>query len=439
MQLLRVMLGGMLRKDVWHANRAVIAQNAITNHNVNTLVQVMDKLHQVIVGRDRPPDDVLTAIEAQFRGARQDELVTLLAEASTDVDYETVQPAVADYLARELVLKAVTWVGGRIDGDKFDVSVPLEMLQQAAEIASGVDLDVEDVALAAPPSLDNERQGITTVGLGPEMNRHLGGGVANGEMLIWLAPPGVGKTSLLINNAVEMAQDGEHVLHISLEINAAKCRQRVDQKLTGLTREERLGNPKAVVAARRAMSGKVYIKDWSSRDVKVEDIRSLVLNMRAQGMTVTAISVDYLELMAPTKNNRHGERFNYSATARGLRQLGNELGVKILTAWQVNRAGSDKHVIGKTDVSECWDVVKHADIILGLNQNEEELRNHTLRVNIIKQRESTARPIEYYYSNLDRMVIYHAGEGDADEFPEAVGARDRSGLRQHGCGAETPT
>jgi replicative DNA helicase len=244
-------------------------------------------------------------------------------------------------------------------------------------------------------------------------------------MMIWLAPPGVGKTSLLINQGVEMAKAGSKVLHITLEINKAKCRQRVDQKLTGLTNAERLGKPKLVVEARKALTksgGEFYIKDWCSRNVTCDDIRTLVRNMRAQGEEVDTVCVDYLELMAPSKINRHGERFNFSLVAKEMRRLANELGIKLITAWQVNRVGADKHIIGKTDVSECWDIVKHADIIMGLNQNEKELEGHILRVNIIKQRESTARPLEYYYSDLDRMVIYELDEGDRDEPAQAVSA-----------------
>ena len=80
-------------------------------------------------------------------------------------------------------------------------------------------------------------------------------------------------------------------------------------------------------------------------------------------------------------------------------------------------------MISAVDVSECWDIVKHADIILGLNQSDEERNQKILRVNIIKQRESTARPIEYYRSDLDRMDINQTKEpGDVDDEPEAVHA-----------------
>lgn len=437
--LLLSMLRGILRKEIWEANRTALTADVLTNADVATLAQYIGELHEHTDG-DLTTENLRLAIEGKYRrpDGRKEELLNLTKQLDSVVDlpFSQLQPHISDYLSRELAAQAMTYIASREDSDQFDLNHPYELLGRALSLASGADLGVEAMHEAPPPSADAEREGVATVGLGPLMDAHLGGGTANGEMMIWLAPPAVGKTSLLIAQGVEMAKDGEHVLHISLEISGAKCRQRVDQKLTGLKRQERLDRPELVMAARKQITGEFYIKDWSARNTTVDDIRQLVRNMRAQGKLVTAVCVDYLELMAPTNNNRHGERFNHSQTSKELRRLGNELGVKIVTAWQVNRAGADKHVIGATDVSECWDIVKHADIIMGLNQSAEELLNHILRINIIKQRESTARPMEYYYSDLDRMVIREdrKREGDNDGEPEEMGAGNRSGVRKHRSG-----
>jgi replicative DNA helicase len=256
------------------------------------------------------------------------------------------------------------------------------------------------------------------------MDAHLAGGVASSELLIWLAGYGQGKTSYMINQGVTLAEQGKSVLHISLEISQAKCYQRMDQKLTGLDRDERLANPKTVMAARRSLPGHYYVKDWSHAKITVDDIKALVKRMRAKGQKVDVIFVDYLKLMKPTTLNRHGERFNHSEVTIELRALASELEIPIITAWQVNRTGYEKQVIDATDIAECWDVIHHADIILGLNQNHVEREEKVLRVNVIKQRESTARPLEYYYSDLDRMIVKEAkGQGNADEDPEEVGDR----------------
>lgn len=420
--LMKAMLRACLRKDVWETNRAAMQEDVFTNADVKSLVKYIGELHDERRG-NLTPTDLRLAVEAKYRkpDGRREELLALVDQLddAPDYEFEEIQPIIADYLGRELANQAAIHIGSRLETDRFDLEIPFRLLERGMEIASGMNLDVVDLA-ESDPTDEHEREGVATVGLGPTMDAHLGGGVANGEMLIWLAPPGVGKTSYLKNQGMAMAMAGEHVLDITLEINGRKVRKRCDQWLTKLESEELLGRPKLVVSRRRELAGKYYVKDWCDRNVTVDDIRNLVKNMRAQGMKVTTVSVDYLELMAPTKHNRHGERFNFSAIAKDMRRLANELDVKLITAWQINRPGSVKHVIGKEDVSECWDIIKHADIILGLNQNEQELENNVLRVKIMKQRESTARPLEYYYSNLDRMDIRESGQGDDDGPPVPI-------------------
>ena len=87
--------------------------------------------------------------------------------------------------------------------------------------------------------------------------------------------------------------------------------------------------------------------------------------------------------------------------------------VPILTAWQVNREGSDQHNVELRHVSESWDVIKHADAIIALNQTEAERDERIMRMRILKQRESTERPQVYLHADLNRMVIRDA-QGDTD-------------------------
>jgi KaiC/GvpD/RAD55 family RecA-like ATPase len=433
------MLRGILLADVWEANRTALqTPRIITNADVATLVMYIGELHKERPGTDKTPDDLVYLIQSKWpqEGGRREELETLakeLGELETP-EFDDVQPRISAFLANELALQAAMKIGTDQTRGELDLGAVYDLLTMAQELATGVDLDIEDMAQAPPPDQASERRGVATVGLGPSMDRHLRGGVGRGELLFFLAPPGVGKTSLLKSCGVQMAMEGEHVLDITLEISGAKVRQRVDQKLTGMSRDERIERPLDVVKAREKITGAYYIKDWCSRNVTVDDIRTLVRGMRARGKEVSVVSVDYLELMAPSRASRDAKRFEFSDIAKEMRRLANELDVILITAWQINREGSTAHVLEKRHVSECWDIIKHADIILGLNQNEEELANNYLRVNIMKQRESTVRAIVGYYSDLNRMLIRET-EGDLDEPLQDLGGGSGSRLRQHGPGA----
>ena len=415
----------MLRQ-VWEANRSTLSGDMFVGTDIRTLYGYLDELHEEHAG-DIEPDDLRNKVEVKYRKdtTRKQELLEIIDDLQAhSVSANSVQPLLAEFVSRELSTKAAVTIMQGVDDDKWDVTKAYDYLERAISVQTSVDLDVDDLMNEPPPSQEHDRPGVITMGIGPKMDNHLGGGAGQGELVIWLAGYGQGKTSLMINQGVAIAETGGNVLHISLEISKAKCMQRVDQKLTGMTSEQRLGNPGAVMAARRNMNGKFFVKDWSHAKVTVDDIKALVRRIEAKGDKLDALVVDYLELLAPTRNNRHGERFNFSQVAKDLRALANELKIPIITAWQVNRAGYEKYVISAVDVSECWDIVKHADIIVGLNQSDEERDNKMLRINIIKQRESTARPMESYESDLDCMLIREAKEqGHEDEGdPSAVGS-----------------
>jgi len=415
---------------MWEANRSTLSDDIFTNTGMRTLYGYLGELHEECTG-NLDPEDLRRKIEAKHcvkDSSRKDELLEVVdaLEGRDAIAEERVQPLLADYAARQLAVQASKYIATSADDvDRFDVERAYTYLERAMSLQNHLDLGVDRLSDAGEPSLDGDRPGVVTTGLGPTMDANLGGGVGNGELLIWLAGYGQGKTSYMINQGVTIAKQGRAVLHISLEISAAKCMQRVDQCLTHLTRDERLSSPKLVMTERRNLKGQFFVKDWSHAKITVDDIKALVRRMQAQGEKVDVIVIDYLELMAPTRNNRHGERFNYSQVSKDVRALANELQVPIITAWQVNRSGYEKHVISAVDVSECWDIVKHADIILGLNQSNEERAEGVLRVNVIKQRESTARPIVYYESDLDRMRIKQTREPDDEEDePQSVGAGD---------------
>lgn len=421
-----VFLRGLMLKSMWELNKPVLSDDLFTSTDIRTLYQYIAELHEERIS-DLVPSDLRLKIESKYpqESTRREELLDLVAllDGHGPVLAENVQPLLADFAARELARKCATYIARAANDDSWDLEKAYAYLERALYIQTNLDLGVESQMDQPEPNFTGDRPGVVTVGLGPTMDGHLGGGVANGELLIWLGGYGQGKTSFMINQAVELALRGKHVLYVSREISKAKCYQRMDQKLTGYTRDERLANPKAVMAMRRLLAGQFYVKDWSHAKVTVDDIKALVKRMRAKGQRVDTVFVDYMKLLDPIRNNRHGERFNYSQIAMDLRALANELSVPLITAWQVNRTGYEKQVISAVDVQECWDIVTHADIILGINQNDVERDMRMVRVNIIKQREATMRPVEYYKADLDRMVIKETRDaGDTDEEPADYGS-----------------
>lgn len=201
--------------------------------------------------------------------------------------------------------------------------------------------------------------------------------------------------------------------------------RRYDQAFTGMKSSELIASPKTVAAARKRVlsgGGELYVVDWSYKDITPNDIRGMVKRLRNEGKKIDLVVIDYLELMKPNasaERNRREMRHTYGAMGKELRAVAVGMEIPILTAWQVNREGSDCHNVELRHVSESWEIIKHADLIVALQQTDGERDNRVMRLRLLKQRESTERPQVYLHCDLDRMVI-REGSGHTDGEVQAV-------------------
>jgi len=427
-QIQMTVLRSLMTKDSWDAFSDIVNENTFTNSSACAIYKHIAELHAAIPG-DLHPANLSLDIEASYSAgnARRQELLELaaLVQEAPLIPTEGVTRYVQKFIQREAAYKAAMYITMRADDDKFDINHAASLLQGALEVGPAIDARVLTFSEASLPGEGDERVSVCSLGISDELDSVLSGGVAAGELLVLLAPPARGKTSYLWKIVTSAAQQGMNVLGVTLEISARKCVRRVDQALTGLTRDELIDHGSAVRAARRSLPGEIWIKDWSYAGVRVEDIRAQVLRMRQRDQRVDMLMVDYLELVRPKTTSRNSERHDYARVAADMRALAVELNIPVVTAWQVNRQGSNQYMVSERDISECWDVIKIADIILGLNQSDAELSERVMRVGVIKQRESTSRPQIYVHSDLNRMVIRGTGNQDTNNEEEAnISGRD---------------
>ena len=420
-KLQAAVVAALLSKEGWASFGSALSEDVFTDTDTRALYLTIQRLHGQTSGDlswSTLELDVLATYGERGRGPELAEKIRAMA-ALPQEDEHVVKKAVARFASRELALQASRYVASRIDSDAFDVNIAQALLDRAVDLAAGIDPSVVDFVSADLPGDDDYRPGLTSLGLSPELDACLGGGYANGELVTLLAPPARGKTSYLWAILAAAVREGRNGLGITLEISVPKCIRRVDQWLTGFTPDQLITNRTAVAASRKLLAGQLWVKDWAYTGISCDDIRALVTRMRQKGQRVDVLMLDYMEHLRPVVK-RHEERLSYGQACKELRMLSRELNIPIITAWQTNRTGNDEYVLSPKDVSEAWDVVKHCDIILGLNQTDAELQQKVMRIGIIKQREGTARTQAYLHSDLDRMVIHKLEQAVDEDAPTEV-------------------
>lgn len=207
-------------------------------------------------------------------------------------------------------------------------------------------------------------------------------GLKPGELIILAARPSMGKTTLALNMARNIAHDlagkGRAVGVFSLEMGAP-------QLVLRLVCSEARINMKDV------RDGKLTPAQWgvdiiqacdalSNAPIFIDDmpqISSVELRQKARRMkqndNVDIIFVDYLQLMRPSGNNRNASREQeVSKMSRELKALAKELEIPIVLLAQLNRQAEQSGGRPKlSHLRESGAIEQDADIVLLLHRERE--------------------------------------------------------------------
>jgi replicative DNA helicase len=168
-------------------------------------------------------------------------------------------------------------------------------------------------------------------------------GLQPGNLVIVAARPGIGKSSLAINIAHNVAVTGQSVAVFSLEMSRHEVGMRMLCSAARVPwdriRAKRVGPDdwvRVVQAAETLHDAPLSIVD--SGNVNIVDIRAKARRMRTSKQGLALIIVDYLQLMTSAAVRRPDNRQQEVAEiSRSLKLLAKELAIPVLALSQLNR------------------------------------------------------------------------------------------------------
>ena len=243
-------------------------------------------------------------------------------------------------------------------------------------------------------------------------------GLKNSDFIILASRPGMGKTSLALNMALNVGKKtGKAVAIFSLEMSKEQLAQRLlsseayvdSEKLqTGMLSKEdwqKLSGATATISRT-----KIYIDDNSI--ITVSDMNAQCRRIQDLGLVV----VDYLQLMTSATGDSSENRIQAVAEiSRMLKIMAKELNVPVLCLSQLSRASTqrqDKRPM-LSDLRESGSLEQDADIVLGLYRedyfNKETEEHNKAELIVMKNRHGNTGTIpvqwmpEYTtYASLER-------------------------------------
>ena len=142
---------------------------------------------------------------------------------------------------------------------------------------------------------DNIRSTIQTPW--PIINDLSDGGFGKGELVVFVAPAGIGKSWGLINVGAHAVKQGLKVIHYTLELNEGYVGQRYDAVLTGIAAQNLKYNQDEITTMVSKLKGNLVIKYWPTKTASCSTIRSHIEKMIMLGKKPDLVIVDYADLL----------------------------------------------------------------------------------------------------------------------------------------------
>lgn len=210
------------------------------------------------------------------------------------------------------------------------------------------------------------------------------------NFIVIAARPGVGKSLLMLNMAIQNARNGVKVLYLSFEMNEKQVKERILNNVAGENIKSQYKNEDGVLNTEEYKKAKktilnsrayepiknnlqLYVSESSSADNILTEIEEMINEHNYE-----IIFLDYLQLL---RFIRMDEWASIRAMTNALKNLAFRKNVLIVTASQVSRSSVEKG-LSLTELFGSSSIEGDTDIILGLELLRERRQGEKALANV---------------------------------------------------------
>jgi replicative DNA helicase len=269
-----------------------------------------------------------------------------------------------------------------------------DMIKKAVQI--GLNKDMGTNYFADPRSRlmkIKDKNGQVSTGW-KSVDDKLFGGMNRGELNIFAAASGGGKSLFLANLGCNWALAGLNVLYLTLELSEELVSMRVDSMLTDIpTREifKQIDDVEMKVKVIGKKSGALQVKYLPSGK-NVNDIRSYVKEFEIKTeKKLDVVLVDYLDLLMPISKKISAENLfiKDKYVSEELRNFAVERNVVLVTAAQLNRGAVEEVEFDHSHISGGLSKIQTADNVFGIFTSRAMRERGRYQIQLMKTRSSS--------------------------------------------------
>ena len=298
---------------------------------------------------------------------------------------------------------------------------PVEkMIKDAVQISLQKDMgtDYFEDPRARLEALKNSNGQISTGW--PTVDKKLYGGFNRGELNIWCAASGGGKSLFLANLGCNWALQGLNVLYLTFELSENLVAMRMDSMLTNIPTREVFRNLDDVELKVKMMgksAGSIQIKYMPSGKT-CNDLRAYLKEYQVKkGFKPDILLIDYLDLMMPmsVKVSPSDLFVKDKYVSEELRNLAMETQAIVVTASQLNRAAVEEIEFDHSHISGGLSKIQTADNVIGIFTSRAMKERGRYQIQFMKTRSSSGvgQKVDLEF-DLDSLRIRDLGEEEGN-------------------------
>ena len=256
------------------------------------------------------------------------------------------------------------------------------------------------------------------------------GGYSKGSIIVLLDKPKARKTFFLVNMARGYLRMKKSVLYIDTENGKSQIMDRFIQSSINKTKKELYTGDydKLELQHLRKLSRfgvELVVERVPAMITDCTYIRDLILKLRAQGINISVVMIDYAAKLASINNDKDDfERI--SNVYVDIQNLAEEMGLDcIWTANHITREGA-KHRetrYEENDISGAISIIRNAQCIMGLNATAQEDRDNIQRLEIVVQRDGKPSGRALFHIDVDRQRAVEFTKEQRKKYDEIYGSK----------------
>jgi len=258
----------------------------------------------------------------------------------------------------------------------------------------------------------------------PSVDKKLYGGFKRGELDIWCAGSGGGKSLFLANLGVNFAMAGLNVIYFTFELSEELVGMRIDSMVTGIATRDVFKNLDDIEMKVRLLgkrAGGIQIKYMPSGK-NCNDLRSFLKEYQVKtGQKPDILLVDYLDLMMPlsVKVSPSDLFVKDKYVSEELRNLAMETQTVIVTAAQLNRSAVEEIEFDHSHISGGLSKIQTADNVIGIFTSRAMKERGRYQIQFMKTRSSSGvgQKVDLEF-NIDTLRITDLGEEEETSFSQ---------------------